>query len=46
MVIGRGTPALRPSNADVALDLVETHRFANGVVLLRYLRQEVEQARN
>jgi len=38
VVIGRGTPALRPSDAKVALDLVETRRFGNGVVLLRYAK--------
>ncbi|MDE3207115.1 MAG: dihydrofolate reductase family protein [Acidobacteriota bacterium] len=38
VVIGRGTPALRPSKARFALDLVETWRFGNGVVLLRYTR--------
>lgn len=36
VVIGRGTPALQPSDAKVALDLVDTQRFGNGVVLLRY----------
>ena len=41
VVIGRGTPMLRPSDAKVALRLVETHAFSNGVVLLRYERQEV-----
>ncbi len=36
VVIGRGRPMLRPSDAKVALQLVETHAFANGVVMLRY----------
>jgi dihydrofolate reductase len=39
MVIGRGTPALRPSNARVELQLIESHTFGNGVVLLRYQRR-------
>jgi dihydrofolate reductase len=38
VVIGRGRPALRPSDAKVLLRLVETHTFGNGVVLLRYER--------
>jgi dihydrofolate reductase len=38
VVIGRGRPALRPSDAKVQLRLVETHTFGNGVVLLRYER--------
>ncbi len=38
VVIGRGTPALRPSSAKVPLRLVETHIFGSGVVLLRYER--------
>jgi dihydrofolate reductase len=37
-VIGRGKPALRPSDAKVALQLVETHVFGTGVVMLRYDR--------
>lgn len=39
IVIGRGKQALRPSDANVALDLVETHVFSNAVVLLRYAKQ-------
>jgi dihydrofolate reductase len=39
MVIGRGTPALRPSDAKVPLQLIDTHTFGNGVVLLRYERR-------
>jgi hypothetical protein len=39
MVIGRGTPMLRPSDAKVPLRLIETHNFGNGVVMLRYERR-------
>jgi dihydrofolate reductase len=39
VVIGRGTPMLRPSDAKVALGLIETHTFGNGVVMLRYERR-------
>lgn len=38
VVIGRGRPMLRPSDAKVSLRLLETHTFGNGVVLLRYER--------
>ena len=38
MVIGRGTPMLRPSDAKVPLRLIETRTFGNGVVMLRYER--------
>jgi dihydrofolate reductase len=38
VVIGRGTPMLRPSDAKVPLRLLETHTFGNGVVMLRYER--------
>jgi dihydrofolate reductase len=38
VVIGRGTPALRPSDARASLRLVETHTFGNGVVMVRYER--------
>lgn len=38
VVIGRGTPMLRPSDAKVRLRLLETHTFGNGVVMLRYER--------
>jgi riboflavin biosynthesis pyrimidine reductase len=38
VVIGRGRRPLRPSDAKVALDLIETQRFDNGVVLLRYAK--------
>ena len=39
IVIGRGTPMLRPSDARVSLRLIETHTFGNGVVMLRYERR-------
>ena len=39
VVIGRGRPTLAPSEANVKLDLVETRRFGNGVVLLRYAKE-------
>lgn len=39
IVIGRGKPMLRPSDATVPLSLIETHPFGNGVVLLRYERR-------
>jgi dihydrofolate reductase len=39
MVIGRGTPMLRPSDAKVSLQLIETQTFGNGVVMLRYERR-------
>ena len=38
IVIGRGHPTLRPSEARVQLRLTETRTFGNGVVLLRYGR--------
>jgi dihydrofolate reductase len=38
VVLGRGKPLFRPSDAPVNLQLVETRTFGNGVVLLRYLR--------
>jgi dihydrofolate reductase len=44
IVIGRGTPMLRPSDAQVRLDLIETHTFGNGVVLLRYERRRLQPA--
>jgi riboflavin biosynthesis pyrimidine reductase len=40
LVIGRGKPMFRPSDAKVPLRLVETRTFGNGVVLLRYERRE------
>ena len=39
MVIGRGTPMLRPSDAKVSSQLIETQTFGNGVVMLRYERR-------
>ena len=39
LVIGRGRPMLRPSDAKVPLRLIETHTFGNGVVLLRFERR-------
>jgi dihydrofolate reductase len=44
VVIGRGTPALRPSDAKVQLQLIETHTFGNGIVMLRYERRPCESA--
>ena len=41
IVIGRGKPMLRPSDAEVPLRLIETHSFGNGVVLLRYERRDL-----
>jgi dihydrofolate reductase len=41
MVIGRGTPMLRPSDAKFPLRLIETHTFGNGVVMLRYERRRL-----
>ncbi|MGH9127100.1 MAG: dihydrofolate reductase family protein [Acidimicrobiales bacterium] len=42
IVIGRGTPMLRPTDAKVPLRLIETHTFGNGVVMLRYERRPME----
>ena len=39
VVIGRGTPMLRPSEAWVPLQLAECRTFGNGVVMLRYERR-------
>jgi dihydrofolate reductase len=39
LVIGRGTAMLRPSDAKVPLELIETRTFGNGVVMLRYERR-------
>jgi dihydrofolate reductase len=44
VVIGRGTPMLRPSDAKVPLRLIETHTFGNGVVMLRYERRPLGPA--
>ena len=38
VVIGRGKPLFRPSDATFVLRLAETRSFGNGVVLLRYTR--------
>jgi dihydrofolate reductase len=38
VVIGRGTPLFKPSDARIELRLAETRTFGNGVVLLRYMR--------
>ena len=39
MVIGRGTAMLRPSDAKVSVQLIETQTFGNGVVMLRNERR-------
>jgi riboflavin biosynthesis pyrimidine reductase len=39
LLIGRGRPMLQPSDAKVALQLIDTHTFGNGVILLRYERR-------
>ena len=38
IVIGKGKPLFRPSDAKINLRLVESRTFGNGVVLLRYQR--------
>jgi dihydrofolate reductase len=38
VIIGRGKPMFRPSEAKIDLRLAETRTFGNGVVLLRYQR--------
>jgi dihydrofolate reductase len=43
VVIGRGRPMLRPSDATVPLRLVETHTFGNGIIMLRYERRASER---
>ncbi len=40
IVIGKGKPLFRPSDAKINLRLVESRTFGNGVVLLRYQRQD------
>ena len=40
IVLGRGRPLFRPTDAQLNLQLVETRVFSNGVVLLRYQRPE------
>ncbi len=44
IVIGRGRPMLRPSDAEVLLRLIETNIFGNGVILLRYQRRHLSSA--
>ena len=36
VLIGRGTPLFKPTDSRTPLSLVETRKFGNGVVLLRY----------
>jgi dihydrofolate reductase len=38
VILGRGKPMFQPADRTVELRLVETRRFGNGVVLLRYDR--------
>ncbi len=38
VVLGGGTPLFAPADGRLRLDLVETRRFGNGVVLLHYAR--------
>jgi dihydrofolate reductase len=38
VVLGAGTPLFAPADGRLRLDLVETRRFGNGVVLLHYAR--------
>jgi dihydrofolate reductase len=40
IIIGRGKPLFRPSDARMVLRLAETRTFGNGVVLLRYQRPD------
>ena len=40
IVIGQGTPLFQRPDAKLALRLADTRTFANGVVLLRYEREE------
>ncbi len=40
IVLGRGKPLFRPTDAQLNLQLVQTRTFGNGVVLLRYQRPE------
>ena len=44
MLIGNGTPMLRPSQAIFPLRLLEIHAFGNGVVMLRYERRRPDRA--
>lgn len=38
VVLGRGRPLFRPSDLKIDLELADTRRFGNGVVLLHYQR--------
>ncbi|MEU1039004.1 dihydrofolate reductase family protein [Streptomyces sp. NPDC005907] len=40
VILGRGRPLFAPADAPTPLRLAETHTFGNGVVLLRYEREE------
>jgi dihydrofolate reductase len=42
VLIGRGKPLFEPVDATTALRLLESHRFGNGVVLLRYATQRTD----
>jgi dihydrofolate reductase len=42
IVIGKGKPLFRPSDAKITLRLAETRTFGNGVVLLRYQRPDAQ----
>jgi dihydrofolate reductase len=44
VVIGRGKPLFRASDAKIHLRLAETRTFGNGVVLLRYQRTEASSS--
>jgi len=44
VIIGRGKPMFRPSDARIDLRLAETRTFGNGVVLLRYQRLRYQRA--
>jgi dihydrofolate reductase len=39
VLLGRGRPLFGPADAPADLELVETRRFGNGVVLLRHVRR-------
>jgi len=43
VILGRGTPFFPPLDGKINLRLVETHRFASGVIYLRYWRADPEQ---
>jgi dihydrofolate reductase len=40
VLVGRGKPLFPPSATTAALRLADTRTFANGVILLRYLRPD------